>query len=212
MAAKRHPKGPVGPGPDDEPAADLDETLVIASPPESSGGEDGGEDGGDVEAAVVAAFEIELAEALRRAAEAEAEAKANFDRYLRAEADMDNLRKRAERLREDGQARLRRELLGRFLDVGDNLERALSHADADPVQVLDGVQATYRELMRVFTREGVAAIDALDAPFDPSLHEAVGAVPVPGLTEEIVVAVEQPGYTLNGELLRPARVVVGQPA
>lgn len=209
MAAKRHHKGPGGPSHEAaEAAAAHDEALTMASPPEDSGGEDGG----GVEAAVVTAFEIELAEALRRADEAEEAAKANYDRYLRTEADMDNLRKRSERLREEGQARVRRELLARFLDVGDNLERALSHADADPATVLDGVQATYRELMRVFAREGVATIDALDAPFDPALHEAVGAVPVPGLTEETVVAVEQPGYTLNGELLRPARVVVGQPA
>jgi molecular chaperone GrpE len=159
---------------------------------------------GDLAPEVVAAFEHELAEARRQADR-------YHDLYLRAEADLDNLRKRGERLREEALARQRRELLMRFLDVADNLERALAYSDAEPEALMAGVESTYRELGRILAREGVAAIDAMDAAFDPALHEAVSVVAVPGIDGERVVAVEQPGYTLDGELLRPARVIVGRP-
>lgn len=169
-----------------------------------------GDAGGDparsgVDAAVVAAFEAELAEAHRKADE-------SWDRYLRAEAELDNLRKAAERQRADATARVRRDLLGRVLDVADNLDRALAHAAADPQSLLAGIQATAREVERLLEREGVRRIAAQDAAFDPNLHDAVGLVPVPGLEDEKVISVEQAGYTLNGDLLRPARVIVGRPA
>jgi molecular chaperone GrpE len=164
-----------------------------------------------VDSAVAAAFEEALADAMRRADEAEAQAGENWDRYLRAEAELENQRRRAERLREEAQTRVRRELLGRVLEVADNLERALGSGDGNAAALLAGVQATHRDLLRLLEREGVAAIDAQDAPFDPAVHEAVGVVVLPGVDGERVVAVERPGYLLNGELLRPARVVVGQP-
>lgn len=160
--------------------------------------------GGSVDEAVVAAFESELAEARRRADE-------NWDRYLRAEADLENARRRNAKLREDAVAAARRELLARILEVADNLERALAFADSDPKALVEGVEGTYRELSRLLDREGVKMIPAMDAPFDPTVHEAVSVVPWPDADEEIVVSVDRAGYTLNGDLLRPARVVVGQP-
>ncbi|RIL11400.1 nucleotide exchange factor GrpE [bacterium] len=158
-----------------------------------------------VDQAIVAAFEAELAEAHRKADE-------SWDRYLRAEAELDNLRKAAERQRADATARVRRDLLGRVLEVADNLERALAHATADPQSLVAGIQATAREVERLLEREGVQRIAAQDAAFDPNLHDAVGLVNVPGLDDEKVISVEQAGYTLNGDLLRPARVIVGRPA
>lgn len=158
----------------------------------------------DVDQAIADAFATELAEARRLADH-------HWELYLRAEADLDNLRKRAERLREEALARQRRELLLRFLEVADNLERALAFGDADPAALVGGVETTYRELGRLLAREGVEPLAAMDAPFDPAFHEAVSVVTLPDLAEERVVAVEQPGYTLGAELLRPARVVVGRP-
>jgi molecular chaperone GrpE len=213
VTRKRHEEIPAPAAGDAAAPPDTDEwVLDEAVPPDAAGGTEppGPQDG--VATAVVAAFEVELAEAMRRAGDAQRQADANWDLYLRAEADLENQRKRGERLREDAQARVRRDLLVRFLEVNDNLERALAYGDADPAHVLAGVEATYRELARLLTREGVQQVEALDAPFDPLVHEAVGVVPVPGLADERVIAVERPGYTLNGELLRPARVVVGQPA
>jgi molecular chaperone GrpE len=172
-----------------------------------------------VDPAVIEAFEAELAEVHRQAdqardeaEEARGEASANWDRYLRAEADLDNLRKRSERLHQEALGRQRRDLLGRFLDVADNLERALAHADADPSSLRAGIEGTWRAIGVMLEREGASRIAAEDAEFDPHLHEAVGVVTLPGLAEERIVSVEQAGYTLDGELLRAARVIVGRPA
>jgi molecular chaperone GrpE len=136
----------------------------------------------------------------------------NWDKYLRAVADLDNLRKRNVRLREEALERQRREVLGRFLEVADNLERALSHGGADPEALLAGVETTYRDLARILAQEGVQSMEALEQPFDPELHEAVGVVPLLGEGPERVVVVERNGYTVNGELLRAARVIVGRPS
>jgi molecular chaperone GrpE len=154
--------------------------------------------------AVVRAFEEELADANRRADE-------NWDKYLRAEAELDNFRRAAERRRVEQVASERRRLLAELLAVADNLELALAHAETEGEPVRAGVEATYRALQRTLDREGVVGIDALEQAFDPSVHEAVSVVTVPGLDGERVVAVERPGYTVGGELLRAARVVVGRP-
>lgn len=153
---------------------------------------------------LAATFAQELAEARRQA-------DAHWDRYLRTQADLDNFRRRAEQLRREAVDRQKRELLGTVLEVADNVGRALALGDkADAEALRAGIASLQRELERLLAREGVAQVAAQDQPFDPSVHEAVGAVPVPGLTVDTVVAVELPGYTLNGELLRAARVVVGQ--
>lgn len=156
-----------------------------------------------VDDAVVAAFEHELAEARRERDEA-------ADRHLRAEADLQNLRRVSEQRVREARDLARRDLLLRVLDVGDNLERALSFAEGEQGGLAEGVGATLRVLQHMLEREGVARIEAADAPFDPALHEAVGVIDVPGMDGERVVAVERAGFTLGGELLRPARVVVGR--
>jgi molecular chaperone GrpE len=157
-----------------------------------------------VEKAVVDAFEEELADCRRRADE-------NWDKYLRAEAELDNYRRLAQRRTTEAVDRATRALLESFLEVADNLERALAFGDTDAGALLSGVEATYRELSRLLEREGVELIAAMDEPFDPTVHEAVGVVAMPGLQGERVVAVERPGYKMKDELLRPARVVVGKP-
>lgn len=114
-------------------------------------------------------------------------------------------RERAERRAELRIREERARLLNRLLTVADNLERALRHADAgDPLRA--GIELTLDDLRSQLAQEGVAPIQALGQPFDPNLHEAVA---VDGSGGEEVVEVVQTGYTLDGELLRPARVVVG---
>lgn len=149
-------------------------------------------------------FVRELAEARRAADE-------NHDQYLRALAEMQNVKRRNEERLKTIVEQQRRDLLLRFLDVADNLERALANAGAGGEALVAGVDATYRDLERLLEREGVERVAADGAPFDPMIHEATGVVPVAGLKAEQVVAVERNGYTVRGELLRPARVVVGQP-
>jgi molecular chaperone GrpE len=152
--------------------------------------------------AVIEEFERELAEAHRRADE-------NYDKYLRAVAELENVRKRLEKTYQDRVTKARRDLLRRFLEVADNLERALKAAE-DGADIVSGVELTYRHLQQLFAEEGVEAIEAVGTLFDPMKHEAVSLVPTDGAEDETVVAEERRGYTHQGELLRPSRVHVAK--
>jgi len=93
-----------------------------------------------------------------------------------------------------------------MLSVADDLERALSHADkTDPLRA--GVELTLGSLLKQLRQEGVEPIQALGQRFDPNLHEAVAS---DGSGADQVVKVVRAGYNLDGELLRPAQVIVGR--
>ncbi len=129
--------------------------------------------------------------------------KAQLARLQAREAEV---RRRAEHQVELQVREERERLLTRLLTVADNLERALSHADEnDPLYA--GVRLTLDDLLGQLAKEAVEPIRALGKPFDPNFHEAVATDGSGGAT---VVRVLRTGYTLNGELLRPARVVVGR--
>ena len=132
------------------------------------------------------------------------------DRALRLEAEMDNFRKRLQRLTEERIAADRERLLRDFLAVADDLARALSADGADAEAIRQGVEITHRSLMHLLSREGVAPIEAEGQPFDPAWHEAVGTVPAHqvGKEPDTVAHVVRPGYRIGDRLLRPARVIV----
>lgn len=142
------------------------------------------------------------------------------DRALRALAEAENTRRRAERERED----TAKFAIGKFardlLEVADNLRRALDAvpaeaAEADPAlgTLAEGVAATERALLGAFEKHGLTRIDPADQPFDPNYHQAMFEVPNSGKMPGTVVQVMAPGYVLNGRLLRPAMVGVaaGEP-
>jgi molecular chaperone GrpE len=132
------------------------------------------------------------------------------DRALRLQAEIENFRKRQQRLAEERVLADRERLLRAFLGVADDLERAL-HADgADADDLRQGVDLTYRSLMRLLDQEGAEPIEAAGRPFDPAWHEAVGTVPHvhAGAAPDTVVKVVEAGYRLGDRLLRPARVIV----
>jgi|GEM_PF-274807 len=154
----------------------------------------------------IAQLEAELAAA-------QAEAAANWDKYLRERAEMENFKKRVERTYADLARRSKKELLLKVLGVADNLERALAYENTtgEPVDVrslLTGVRMTYAQLRDLLSAEGVSEIKTVGERFDPALHEAVAAEPLDGRQEGEIVAELQKGYMLDGELLRPARVKV----
>ncbi|MGQ9501636.1 MAG: nucleotide exchange factor GrpE [Anaerolineae bacterium] len=131
---------------------------------------------------------------------------------LRLQAEMSNFRRRQEQRAEEAIAREKERLLQLFLPVADNLRRALETESAGSIRdectaLREGVQLTYHELKRLLENEGVREIEALGQPFTPELHEAVATVADP-IRSGLIVEVVEPGYTLNGRLLRPARVVV----
>jgi len=132
------------------------------------------------------------------------------DRALRLQAEMENYRKRQRRLAEERVAEERERLLRRFLEVADELERALTEPRADANSLHQGIELTYRSLMQFLKQEGVEPVPAQGQPFDPGWHEAAGAMPrrEHGVQPNTVVEVLRPGYRLEGRLLRPARVIV----
>jgi molecular chaperone GrpE len=136
---------------------------------------------------------------------------AQRDEYLalaqRTQADFENYRKRVAResaaAAERGVAKLAKELLPAL----DNLDRALeSAAQEDPL--LEGVRLVRAELSAALARVGVESYNPAGEPFDPTHHEAMAQQPVEGVESGTVVEVYQPGYRLNGTVIRPARVVV----
>ncbi len=135
------------------------------------------------------------------------------DRLLRALAETENTRKRAERDREDAA----RFAVGNFardmLAVADNLKRAVESVPADAksgntalATLLEGVDLTDRQLQSLFEKHGIQRLAPLDQAFDPNLHQAMFEVPGTGKPAGTVVQVLQPGFTIHGRLLRPALV------
>lgn len=153
------------------------------------------------------------AEAAARLAALEAEHAQLLDRHLRLQADFDNHRKRTARERGEAQAagleKLARDLLGGL----DDLERA-QHFAAQPdgklADLQQGVALVRQELLGALGRHGLCEIEALGAPFDPKVHEAMAQAVHPEAAPGQVLEVLQRGYRLGERLLRPARVVVAK--
>jgi molecular chaperone GrpE len=133
------------------------------------------------------------------------------ERHLRLRADFDNFRKRVERERDERMRRGIAETMRDLLPVADNLERALSaNGSLDDLRL--GVEMIARQLADVLRRQGVEAVPALGAPFDPQLHEAVAREEGAEVAVPTVVAELQRGYLHGDRLLRPAMVRVAMPA
>lgn len=144
-------------------------------------------------------------------ADAEARAAENWDKYLRAVAELDNLRKRSAREMANARKFAVERFAGDLLAVADSLEAGIAAADAaDASSLLEGKRATLQLLKKVFEQHGVAEIDPAGAPFDPQEHEAMTTLPTADAEPGTVLDVVQKGYLLNGRLLRPARVVVSR--
>jgi molecular chaperone GrpE len=132
------------------------------------------------------------------------------DKLLRALAETENVRRRAQRDREEYVKYAAESLLKDFIPALDNLERALAAARGGDkaASVVDGVELIQRELLRVLEKAGVTRYSALGQPFDPTRHEAIARVVSPSQTPDTVVAETAPGYLLHGRVLRPALVAV----
>ncbi|MEO1203111.1 MAG: nucleotide exchange factor GrpE [Pseudomonadota bacterium] len=142
-------------------------------------------------------------------AEAERKASEHWDKYLRAVAELDNVRKRAQRDVEKAHKFAIERFAGDLLSVADSLSMGIEAAGDGTVDSLrEGSEATLKLLNQVFERFGVEAIDPEGEPFDPERHEAMTMQPSHDVEPGSVLAVVQRGYSLNGRLLRPARVIV----
>lgn len=141
------------------------------------------------------------------------------DKMMRALADGENTRRRAQKDREDAAKFAVQSFAKDLLDFADNFSRALAAIPADLKgvdaridNVLDGIGAMERELLKVFDRHGIQKIEPLDQPFDPNFHEVMFEAPMPGKPDGIVIQVIDAGYTLSGRLLRAAKVGISRTA
>ncbi|WP_227981141.1 nucleotide exchange factor GrpE [Nocardia spumae] len=133
------------------------------------------------------------------------------DRWRRALADLDNLRKRFAKDLERARAAEVARVSAAWLPVLDNLELALAHAGSDPQAVVEGVKAIRDQAVQVLAQFGFERHDEVGVPFSPELHEVVSVVAQPDLPSGTVIEVVRPGYGEDGRQLRPASVVVSRP-
>ncbi len=140
------------------------------------------------------------------------------DRLLRALADAENTRRRAEREKAEASLYAVTKFARDMLSVADNLKRALdayppeARANASPQAkaVIEGIEATERHLKATLERYGIKVIDTDGARFDPNLHQAIAEVPAEGRPAGSIVNVVQTGYVIADRLLRPAMVTVAR--
>ncbi|MDG0968276.1 MAG: nucleotide exchange factor GrpE [Porticoccaceae bacterium] len=135
------------------------------------------------------------------------------DQVLRIQAEMQNVRRRAERDVENAHKYALDKFTADLLPVVDNLERAIANIDVTAEaqkDVATGLELTLKTFVDVLLRFKVEVVDPAGQPFDADLHQAVSMVPNPDLEPNTVMDVFQKGYTLNGRLVRPAMVVVSK--
>ncbi|HEX7048019.1 MAG TPA: nucleotide exchange factor GrpE [Gammaproteobacteria bacterium] len=154
----------------------------------------------DVEAALVAANE---------------KAEDNWNQYLRAVAELDNIRKRATRDVEQARRFAIERFAADLLAVKDSLEMGINAATDSKDKasaLLEGTEMTLKQLAQVFEKFGITEIDPKGEKFDPEQHEAMATQPSSEAEPDTVLTVVQKGYLLNGRVLRAARVLVARPA
>ncbi|WP_111508919.1 nucleotide exchange factor GrpE [Mycobacterium kyogaense] len=132
------------------------------------------------------------------------------DRWRRAVADVDNLRKRHARELDRERAMERSRVAGAWLPIVDDLERALAHDGGQPNAVIEGIRTILHQAVKVLDQLGYPRDDETGVPFDPQRHEVVGVVNVSDTAPGTVMEVLRPGYGESGNQLRPAAVVVSR--
>lgn len=144
---------------------------------------------------------------------AKQEAKESYDRFLRVSAEFENYKKRSAREMNEFKKYANESFIKAMLPVVDNLERAInssSNNESANSSVVDGVNLTLKEILKVFETFGAKPIESLKKPFDPNFHEAVMQEEAEGIEENTVLRELQKGYIIHDRLLRPAMVVVSK--
>ncbi|KAB0666147.1 nucleotide exchange factor GrpE [Oryzomonas japonica] len=168
-----------------------------------------GQGGGAADQTAAGAPEVEPLSLEEQLAAKEKEARENWDRFLRERADLENLRKRTNREKEELLNYGYKSLIEEILPVLDNLERALGHASEDGLPALvEGIRMTHTMLLTSLRKFNVTPVEAVGAPFDTAFHQAMAQVPTDEFPPNTVVEEYQKGYLLKDRLLRPAMVSV----
>ena len=140
--------------------------------------------------------------------EKEKEAAANYDKYLRAVAELDNYRKRAAREKADIVKYGNEDIIKDILPFMDSLDRALEHDTGDVQAFKDGVALIQEQLLSCLKKHGVERIETAGLNFDPNFHEALMQMESDQHEDNKIVSEMERGYLLNGRLLRPSKVCV----
>lgn len=146
---------------------------------------------------------------IRELGEARLEADELLGNLQRVTAEFDNYRKRTERDRAENVQRAGQRVIESLLPVLDSIDAAASIEATTPPEkkMLEGMKGTHAQLLEALSRDGFAEIDAVGAPFDPALHEAISVIPGEG--DQIVDQEVRKGYVMGGRVIRPSLVVVG---
>lgn len=154
-----------------------------------------------------------LAEALQKIESLEAEAGMARDQAVRAQAEAQNVRRRAEQDVEKAHKFGVEKFVNDLLPVVDNLERAVASIDKDNdalKSVTEGIELTLKSFNDTLQKHKVEAVDPEGEPFNPEFHQAMSMIENPDVEPNTVINVFQKGYTLHGRLVRPAMVVVAK--
>ncbi|PID49285.1 MAG: nucleotide exchange factor GrpE [Proteobacteria bacterium] len=138
---------------------------------------------------------------------AEAKANEHCEQILRLKADIENQRRRCEKQVEDAHKYAVQRFVENLLPVKDSLEMGLQ-AEGDLGQIREGIELTLKQFQTVMDKFNIEVVDPLGQPFNPELHQAMGMQASPDYDNNMVMAVMQKGYTLNGRVVRPAMVMV----
>ena len=149
---------------------------------------------------------------IEKISEVQASADMNMDSYLRSQAEMENMKKRFQKDRQDLIKYGNETLTKQLLPVADNLEKALDHSkDENSIEALrEGVDLTLKGLLNVLEKAGVEVVESVGAPFDPNFHQAVSEQEDDRAAPGTVLKELQKGYLLNQRLIRPAMVIVNK--
>lgn len=152
-------------------------------------------------------------EDLRTSLEAErSKSVENMEKALRAQAELDNLRKRTSRDIENAHKFGLEKFINELLPVMDSMELGKNAAQTAETtdEIVEGIELTFKMFVSTMEKHGVEILNPVDEKFDPQYHEAVSIQEVEGKDSNTVVSVMQKGYSLNGRLVRPAMVMVAK--
>ncbi|MBW1715131.1 MAG: nucleotide exchange factor GrpE [Deltaproteobacteria bacterium] len=164
------------------------------------------------EKVVKKAEEMTKQELLKKLTDTREEAEKNYDLYMRTYAEMENIKKRGIKERDELARYANESIIKEILPVIDNLDKAISHArnDENSSALVEGLELTRDGLMKALKKAGLNEVEALGKPFDPNFHESVSQQIDDTVAPGHVVMELQKGYLLNGRLMRPSMVVISQ--
>lgn len=156
--------------------------------------------------------EMTKRELVKKVEEIEIKAQENYELYMRTYAEMENIKKRGKKEREDLAKFANESLIKEILPAIDNLEKAISHANNDTNEsgLVKGLEMTLDGLMKTLEKSGLKEVEAVGKSFDPNFHEAISQQIDDTVAQGHIIMELQKGYLLNERLVRPSMVVISK--